>query len=152
MPLSDIAAATITWRFQKNGEKNETIWHARNDTQPRNCVIRAMLRIRARAISLNLPNNFPIGVYQNPQLETCTSPIPPYEPIFKQQLRLFTTSPILSASKNLVATLFEFGLAFFSMPWEKIHPLSNIVSAGNQMPSWNTFVMSQYLRDNITRF
>lgn len=71
VPPSDIAAATITWRFQKNGEKNETIWYARNDTQSRNCVIRAMLRIRARALSLNLPNNFPLGVYQNPQLQTC---------------------------------------------------------------------------------
>lgn len=62
---SDITSSTITWRLQKNGEKDETIWYAKNEDDPKRCVIRAMLRIRDRALRLNIPNTHPIGAYQH---------------------------------------------------------------------------------------
>lgn len=70
LDINDISAATITWRLQKNGEKDETIWYAKNEKDPSRCVIRAMIRIRDRALRLNIPHTHPIGVYSH-EHKTC---------------------------------------------------------------------------------
>lgn len=63
--LTQITAATIRWRLQKNGEKDEIIWYAKNETNPTKCVVQAMLNIRTRAIALGIPSHHPIGVFQH---------------------------------------------------------------------------------------
>lgn len=63
--LSQVATARIVWRFQKNNEKNETIWYARNDRDPTRCVVRALLNIRTRAQRLHVPLTNPIAIYKS---------------------------------------------------------------------------------------
>lgn len=63
--LDLVVSAKIRWRTQKNKEREECIWYARNDADPSRCVIRAMLRIRARAQDLTVPVGFPIAVYRD---------------------------------------------------------------------------------------
>lgn len=62
LTIDHVKGGYIRWRLQKNGEKNETIPYARNDTDTSRCVIRAMLRIRRRAQLLQLPRDTPICV------------------------------------------------------------------------------------------
>lgn len=65
LELKYITAARIRWRTQKNKEKEESIWYARNDEDPSRCVIRAMLRIRERAQEMCIPAGHPIGMYRD---------------------------------------------------------------------------------------
>lgn len=63
--LSQVMTARLVWRFQKNNEKNEIIWYARNDKDPSRCVVRALLNIRARAQRLHVPPDHPVAVYRS---------------------------------------------------------------------------------------
>ncbi len=51
--------------FQKNGNNGEILTYMANDTFPYRCPVRAALRIRERAIRLQVPPALPIAVFRN---------------------------------------------------------------------------------------
>ena len=64
LKASDIAAATIRVRYQKNGKNGETLNFPRNPTNPRFDVPMAMLRIKQRARRFGLSGQQPLSVYR----------------------------------------------------------------------------------------
>ena len=68
--LIHITNATIVklkWRFQKNNNNGEVLSYMLNETNQSKCPVRAAMRIRSRAIRLQVPPTSPIAVFQNQQ-------------------------------------------------------------------------------------
>ena len=63
--ISNAKFVQIRWRFQKNGNNGETLTYMANDAFPHRCPVRAALRIRERAIRLQVPPALPIAVFRN---------------------------------------------------------------------------------------
>jgi hypothetical protein len=58
-----IHTATVTWRFQKNGENGEKKTFVRAFDNPVLCAVSALLRIAQRWLDLKLPPMHPLAVY-----------------------------------------------------------------------------------------
>ena len=63
--ISNEKIVQLCWHFQKNGNNGEILTYMANDTFPYRCPVRAALRIRERAICLQVPPALPIDVFRN---------------------------------------------------------------------------------------
>jgi hypothetical protein len=64
VPISSIGGVKICWRVQKNGQNGEIVTFAANHDEPGLCIVRALLRILARALHLTQPADLPLAIYQ----------------------------------------------------------------------------------------
>ncbi|MGH3055005.1 MAG: hypothetical protein ACRDL7_08525, partial [Gaiellaceae bacterium] len=58
------ARVRITWRHQKNGDNGQAIDYFKDDLCPILCGVRATVRIRQRAIRLDISPNCPLGIFK----------------------------------------------------------------------------------------
>ena len=63
---TQIESFSLTWRYQKNLQNGEHKLMTRNDTNPKLCTVRAILRICHRAAFLRNHNIAPLAIYQSP--------------------------------------------------------------------------------------
>ena len=63
LDIECIDTVTLRWRFQKNNQNGQKIKFGRNDKDTSLCPVRALLRIRQRAQTLNISDDTPVAVF-----------------------------------------------------------------------------------------
>ena len=56
----------IKWRFKKNGDNCQVLSYVTNPNNPQFCPVQAALRIRSRAIRANVPPDYLISIFIQP--------------------------------------------------------------------------------------
>ena len=63
--IADATIVKLKWRFQKNNNNGEVLSYMVNNYNQSRCPVRAAMRIRARAVRLQVPPTSPIAVFRN---------------------------------------------------------------------------------------
>jgi hypothetical protein len=93
VPLAQIAAIQVTWRFQKNGEHGQTVTFSANVADRDFCIVRAFLNVFRRFRALGVDPTFPLAIYRK-----CPG---------SQRASWFTTRGITKTLKAIAAEVYS---------------------------------------------